>query len=98
MKRWAIRTAGVAVAAAAGLAMTALPASAGNSDPKAPRESPERVTFCANTAWWFPGFQMKGTTNDGSYGTWVINSIQDDPHQTAFNATFAGSWSVTWYC
>lgn len=84
---------------AAGLALATLPASAGNTSPNAPRANPERNTFCANTGWWRVGFQMTGTSNDGRYGTWRINKIVDDPHQTRFDATFSpDNSSVSWYC
>ncbi len=90
----------IVAVATTGLALTIVPASAGNSSPNAPRANPERNTFCANTGWWRVGFEMTGTSNDGRYGKWIINRIVDDPHQTRFDATFYANnvSSVSWYC
>lgn len=98
MNLWTKRAAGVAVAATAALAVAASPATAANDSPKSPRATPERVTFCDNPNWWYPGFRMTGTTNDGSYGTWVITRVVDDPHQTTIYATFAGAVGTWWNC
>ncbi|MEU4392783.1 hypothetical protein [Kribbella sp. NPDC023855] len=101
MKRNLYRTAAAVTVLAAGTVVSVSPASAGNGDWNAPRAYPERSVFCANPSYWFPGFQMRGTSNNGTYGTWAVSAVRDDPHQTAFDAAFyangAISW-VTWYC
>ncbi|ADB34982.1 hypothetical protein Kfla_5979 [Kribbella flavida DSM 17836] len=101
MKRNLYRAAAATAVLAAGTVVSVQPASAANDSWNAPRLNPERSTFCRTYSWWFEGFQMTGTSNNGTYGTWAISDIRDDPHQTAFDAAFYANgritW-VTWYC
>jgi hypothetical protein len=76
---------------------------AGNSSWNAPRADPERYDFCENPQRWYVGFRFGGYSVNGTAGGWTINYIRDDPHQTAFDATFTDQNSgvrsfVSFYC
>jgi hypothetical protein len=86
-----------AVVAAAGLSVVSAPAFASNSDPHSP-DTISRQAFCNNPAWWHPGFSYENWANNGTYSTWVITRVTDDPHQATIYATFAQTWPVWWNC